>query len=47
MLELEPHTYCSSKIALLAIKWAIKRKNDDLANKIFEIKFEENAFWVA
>ena len=34
-LEIEPHTYCSTKICLLAIKWAIKKKNEDLANQIF------------
>ena len=46
LLELEPHNYCSLKVSLLAIKWAIKKKNEDLANKIFEMKFEENSFWV-
>ena len=46
LLEWEPHNYCSTKVSLLAIKWAIKKRNEELANKIFEIKFEENAFWV-
>ena len=47
LLELEPHNYCSTKVSLLAIKWAIKKKNEDLANKIFEMKFEENIFWAS
>ncbi len=28
MLEAEPHTFCSAKISLLAIKWAAKKKNE-------------------
>lgn len=46
-LETEPHTFHSTKITLLAIKWAIKKKNEGLASKIFEVKFEENIFWVS
>lgn len=39
MLEQEPHTYCSTKVCLLGIKWAAKKKNEELANKIFEVKY--------
>lgn len=47
MIEHEPHTFHSTKISLLAIKWAAKKGNEELANKIFEIKYQENAFWVS
>lgn len=38
MIILEPHSYYSVKMSLLAIKWCIKKKLSEEAFKIYEMK---------
>ena len=45
MVLLEPHSYCSTKCSLLAIKWCIKKKYIEEAVKIYQMKEVENLFW--
>jgi hypothetical protein len=46
MIVLEPHTYYSVKLSLLAIKWCMKKHLYEEAYKIYEMKETENAFWL-